>query len=133
MFGSALLATPRPKRRTGNYRGRAPRYDCGQHGQLTSEQIEKVAGISRSGVLQRIKRGMKGDALAAPKLSDVRGTASKRPSLVVAYKLATLYPNRIPTLSEIQKVRPMTTKNAYRWQDAARRALQNEGHRDERG
>jgi hypothetical protein len=123
----ALIHTPRPKRRTGKYRARSPRYDCGTHGKLTAEQIERVAGLTRSGVRQRLLRGMTGDALVAPKLSDARGeaTASKRPAMALAYKLATLYPSRVPSLAEIQQARPMTEKSAYRWQDAARRALES--------
>ncbi|PJK00808.1 hypothetical protein CO641_02225 [Lysobacteraceae bacterium NML91-0213] len=41
------------------------RYDCGRH-QLTTREIALLAGISQTTACNRVRRGLRGEALCAP-------------------------------------------------------------------
>jgi hypothetical protein len=98
---------------------RAPKYDCGQHGRLTVKQIAVTAKITPQAVTRRLRSGMKGEALCAPR--DAFRTPKVRclkPVIRTAVKLARLYPDRPPTLDEIQQAHPMCLRNAVNWRRA---------------
>lgn len=118
MFGTAILTTP--KKRCG---GRKPkRHDCGAHGMLTVTEIMRLAGISKTCVNLRLKWGWEKERLVVPGHS-TRGDISKyrRPAngiMLAAIKLAKAFPDKLPTVEEIQSVRPMGRHCAVRWRKA---------------
>lgn len=113
-FGIATIAAPRAPR------DRSRKFDCGRYGKLSAKEIARIAGMSREGVWQRVQSGIVGAELCAPKHERLRGVKEKcaRPTVMVAMKLARAYPDKTPTLAQIQKVHPMTARNAMRWRQA---------------
>lgn len=111
-------------------------HDCGKYGRLTAPRIAEVAGVHHNTVLDRIRRGWTGEKLAAPagKLgykprprrnggNDSKGP--RRPSLVLALRLASEYCNTVPSVKEIQRLRPMSAAAAGRWRIAWAEALED--------
>lgn len=101
-------------------RDRGRKFDCGKFGKLTANEIARITGMSREGVWQRVRSGIVGAELCAPKHDGLRKvkTPCSRPTIMVAMKLARAYPNSTPTLAQIKKVHPMTDRNAMRWRQA---------------
>lgn len=112
-FGTATL-----KARPPVDRGR--RFDCGKYGMLSAKRIAALTGTTTEAVWQRVKAGVTGEALCAPKYEALRGAKRKctRPTVVVAMKLARAFPDRVPTIAEIRRVHPMGERNAMRWRQA---------------
>lgn len=114
-FGLATLTTPKPKKKK---LGR--RFDCGSYGKLRAPEIARITGMSREGVWQRVRHGVKGEALCAPKHEASRQAKEKcsKPVVLIAVKLARAFPHKVPTLKEIQAAHPMCERNAMRWRQA---------------
>jgi hypothetical protein len=114
-FGIAQIAAPLGRKRTGRT------FFCGAKlGHLTARQIATIAGISREGVWQRVKSGMKGPELCAPRYESARKAKEKcsRPVMAIAMKLARAFPDKVPSVREIRKEHPMGARNAMRWRQA---------------
>jgi hypothetical protein len=113
-FGTPTLTTPRAAVRTGR------RFDCGRYGKLTAKEIARLAGMTREGVWQRVRHGVKGADLCAPKHESKRHAKEKcsKPVVSIAVKLARAFPHKVPTLREIQQAHPMCERNAMRWRQA---------------
>jgi hypothetical protein len=114
-FGAAALAAPKFKKKA---KGRT--FDCGSYGKLTAKEIAALTGMSREGVWQRVRHGVKGDALCAPKHDSKRQAKEKcsKPVVLIAVKLARAFPHKVPSLKEIQAAHPMCERNAMRWRQA---------------
>lgn len=112
-FGTATIASP-------VVRDRGRRFDCGRFGKLTANEIARIVGMSREGAWQRIRSGIVGAELCAPKHEGLRQVKApcSRPTILVAMKLARAYPDKQPTLAQIKRVHPMTDRNAMRWRQA---------------
>lgn len=111
-FGTATIRAPLRKTR-------APKHDCGRHGRLTVKQIAVTAGITPQAVTRRLRSGMKGEALCEPRNAfRTPKVRCLKPVIRTAVKLARLYPDRVPTLDEIQQAHPMGTRNAVSWRQA---------------
>jgi hypothetical protein len=111
-FGTATIRAPTRKTR-------APKYDCGRHGRLTVKQIAITAKITPQAVTRRLRSGMRGEALCEPRNAfRTPKVRCLKPVIRTAVKLARLYPDRIPTLDEIQRAHPMGTRNAVSWRQA---------------
>lgn len=126
MFGTPVLATPKPVDRGGR---RGAQHDCGKHGQLTVGQIAKVSGISVDAVRFRVNAGWKGEALCAPYRSQdkrKRDSGCRNPAVLTAVRLALAFPNRAPTTKEIMAIRPMSRGCASRWRQAFRDVLERD-------
>lgn len=120
-FGAAIIHPPvaKPKAKP---RGRAaPTYDCGSYGRMTIAQMAKLAGVSVRTIEGRMYRGARREALVVAKLRPKHGPTT--PVIGIACILAARFPNRVPTVKEIRKARPMSLAVAYRWQRAWREAL----------
>lgn len=122
---SASLGTTARKR---GQIGKAKKHDCGEHGKLTVSQIAGRAGITTFGIYQRIRDGVTGAALCDPAHDRLRRQKSpcSRPVILAALKLATRFPDRLPTVDEIIATHPMSKGNAVRWRyalDEARRGI----------
>ncbi len=76
--------------------------------------------MSREGVWQRVRAGITGAELCAPKHDGLRKVKAPcaRPTLLVAMKLARAFPEDVPTLRQIRNVHPMTERSAMRWRQA---------------
>lgn len=113
-FGVATLTSPKRRIQKGR------KFDCGRFGQLSANEIAKITGMSREGVWQRVRSGVTGAALCAPKHDGLRKVQKpcKRPVVMVAMKLARAFPDRVPSLDAIRKVHPMCARNAMRWRQA---------------
>ena len=119
-FGTAIIETPR-RRRAGKS------YDCGPHGMLRVPEIAALAGLCADTVRYRIKAGLSGEALCAPAWEPLRNRnlqPSGRHVAVVACKLGRAFPDRVPSITEIQAVRPMSRASAVRWRQVWREALE---------
>lgn len=112
-FGVATLKPRAP-------RDRSRRFDCGRFGTLSTKQIAHLTGLTREGVWQRVRAGFTGEDLCLPRHEHARRPreACRRPVLMVAMKLARAFPDRLPSLAEIQQVHPMHARNAMRWRQA---------------
>lgn len=117
-FGTASLGTARKNRRGSQ----GPRYDCGKHGHLTVTEIAMRLGMTRTAVQNRITKGWRGDRLMLPRHATRTEIRANRPPvkhmLVAALRIAHLFPDRLPTLAEIQAVRPMSEHYAVQWRQA---------------
>ena len=100
-------------------------YDCGRHGRLTVPMIAMLAGVSKEAVYQRLRKGLRGEALCAPAHESQRGVRKPctKPTMVVACRLVRAFPHRVPTVKEIVAVHPMTERNAQRWRQALAQTL----------
>lgn len=106
----------------------AKRYDCGEHGRLTTREIAAQAGITASSVHNRIARGIRGDALCAPKAAPRRRhsvcfTATATPAGVpavfyMALKLLRMFPTRAPSAAFLRHSFGMSRATAYRYRRA---------------
>jgi hypothetical protein len=117
-FGTASLGRARK-----NHRGsQGPRYDCGEHGQLSVTEIAMRLGMTRTAVKNRIVKGWRGDRLMQPKHATRTEIRTNRPPakhmLVAALRIAHQFPDRLPTLEEIQAIRPMSSHYAVQWRQA---------------
>lgn len=114
-FGTAALDAPKFKRKR---QGRV--FDCGKHGKLTAKEIAALTGMSREGVWQRVRSGVKGADLLLPKHEGLRQAKAScsNPVMLIAAKLARRFPNKVPTLREIRQTHPMGARNAMRWRQA---------------
>lgn len=98
-------------------------YFCGKkHGHLTVRQIAAVVGCSGTAILNRIRLGRKGKDLIAPKWDELthqrRPSPPKRHMMVTALKISDAFPSSIPTLQQIQAIRPMSRHHALVWRQA---------------
>jgi hypothetical protein len=111
------------------WRGRSPaKHDCGEHGELTAGQIARVAGISVNSVHQRIRSGVRGTALCAPKMQPRRrhgqsyllqiAPSGAKASLFLALRIVRLYGSRPPTVESLRSEFGMCRATAYRWRRA---------------
>jgi hypothetical protein len=119
-FGVAIIETPR-RRRPGKS------YDCGKHGSLRVPEIAALTGLCVDTIRYRIKAGLTGEELCAPAWEPLRNRnlkASSRHVVVVACKLGKAFPDRVPSIPEIQAVRPMSRASAVRWRQVWREALE---------
>src|SRR5690606_36920096 len=132
-FGAATMGTPveqlprvgkaaaaahrRPRVRAGT-----AIYDCGKFGWLTAKQIAAIAGTSKTAIYKRLDAGVRGDALCDRRWANQskvrRDSPPRRHSLVLALRIATLFPDRLPTLEEIKALRTMSDQNAQVWRQA---------------
>lgn len=122
-FGLAIIGATRGKSRGPQGR----KYDCGKHGKLTTRQIATAAGISIHAARHRVNVGMKGEALVAPRwesLRNVNKAKCRRPSLLTACRIARAFPDRVPTIKELQAVYPMSHASALRWRQGWRDTLE---------
>lgn len=105
------------------------KFDCGSHGQLTTREIAEKTGLKLRTVQDRVRRGVRGDELMRVKDDHwhVKGTPGYRDNAVrtagrgtvaVAIKIARMFPNRVPTVKELQEKLGMHRATAYRWRDA---------------
>jgi hypothetical protein len=109
-------------------RGRVgKKYDCGSHGRLAITDICLRTGLSWGAVWSRInKQGWRGEKLLmtaheARSYQRVNRPPHK-PVMVTALRIAMQFPGRVPTVAEIQQVRPMSTAHAEKWRAAIARA-----------
>ena len=113
-FGAATIASPMAPRNRGR------KFDCGKFGKMTAQEIARLTGMSREGVWQRVKAGIHGAELCAPKHDGLRKTKTRcsRPTIMVAMKLLRAFPANPPSVAQIKKIHPMTDRNAMRWRQA---------------
>jgi len=125
MLAPVIATTPPPGKRTGR---RAELFDCGKHGMLSKSQIAALAGISYHGVTMRIRAGWKGAQLCLPqgKRPSAKRGEVRYPTMLAAITLARRFRNRVPTVEELRKAKPMSLHAARRWQAALRRAIEDE-------
>ena len=76
----------------------------------------------------RIASGWRGDQLCQrvgerpfAKRGEIR-----EPTMLVAYKLARMYRDRVPTIDELQRAHPMSLTAAIKWRRVIRAALKGE-------
>lgn len=108
-------------------RAAGKRYDCGRSGRLTVRQIAEIVGIAEESVHNRIRVGYRGERLLAPKragLREVRVARTDRPAILTALKLARRFPDRVPSVQEVQAVRPMDKRSACRWRQVWKAVLE---------
>lgn len=133
-FGPASLGTsvfdlpttqpvrPDSAERSPRPAGRGTIYDCGKHGCLTAQQIAHIAGTSKTAIYKRINADVRGDALCDRRWANQskirRNSPPRRHSLVLAFRIAILFPDRLPELHEIQQLRTMSVQNAQTWRQA---------------
>lgn len=102
--------------------GNAKRYDCGRFGQLTAAEIARIAGTSPAAIYARIRKGATGAGLCEQRWarqSQIRKKSPpRRDMLVCAFRIAHEYPDRLPTIAEIRRIRPMSVNNAGVWRQA---------------
>lgn len=96
-------------------------HDCGHGLLLTAKQIASHTGLTRAAVSQRLRKGMQGAALIAPK--GLRRAPAKA-SLRTAVMLARAFPDRVPSLKEIQRVVPMCNSSAIEYRAALSATLE---------
>ena len=117
---------------TGAPRGGRPPalIDCGRHGQLSVAQIALLANVSYAAIRARIAAGWKGAQLCQPvgerpfaKRGEIR-----QPTMLIAYKLARMYHDRVPTIDELRKAHPMSLTAAIKWRRVIRAALNGDRH-----
>lgn len=91
---------------------------------LTTREIARVIGGTPHNVRARLAKGWKRSALVLP-LGERRQQGLPRVNTqIVAYKLASKFKRRIPTVEEIMAVHPMNDKTAAYWRNAITRALE---------
>ena len=95
-------------------------FDCGNGERLTINEIILRTGLSESAVRSRISRGVKGKALLRKERKDA--AAPRSSTMVIACRLADVYPDRFPTTKEIRALYPMCPQSAERWLAAFRAA-----------
>lgn len=120
MFGSASIGTPvLPRGKAGQ---QPNLYDCGSYGRLTRRQIAKKAGIGMGAAWYRIRKlRLTGEALVTGTAELRRqrvGAVCKAPTIKIACKLASSFPDRTPTWQEIAQRHPMCKSAAIRWRAA---------------
>lgn len=97
-------------------------YDCGKYGWLTAKQIAGIAGTSKTAIYKRVKANARGEALCDRRWanqSKVRNNSPpRRHSLVLALRIAVQFPDRLPTIEEVQALRTMSRQNATVWRQA---------------
>lgn len=93
-------------------------YDCGGGLMLTVKEIQARTGISEASVRSRISRGVTGAALLRKERRDA--AAPRSSTVVVACRIADMYPDRLPTTKEIRALYPMSAQSAARWLTAFR-------------
>ena len=117
-FGTASLGTARKNRRGTQ----GPRYDCGKYGRLTVAQMRLLSGLSKTAQQKRLDAGWRGERLCPPRYATrseaISYRAPPRHALLAAFKIADLFPGRVPTIAEIQSVRPMSDRSAGYWRSA---------------
>jgi predicted transcriptional regulator len=121
MFGTSLIHGTARRRR-------GKRHDCGKSGRLTVQQIADAVGITEESVRSRIKAGYTGEALLIGKREGLRMTRThntNHPSSLMALKIARRFPDRVPSLAEIQKLRPMSKTSANRWRQMWKTVLED--------
>lgn len=108
----------------GRVLSRALRVDCGRHGVLAVAEIARLAGIDPDTVRKRMRAGMTGEALCAPRgrgeYRELHGACD--PTILLAVKLAMHFHGRRPTIDAVMKVQPMSRQKARRYCIALRRA-----------
>lgn len=96
--------------------------DCGPHGWLTVKQIAAVAGTSKTAIYKRLSEGARGAELCVRRWANQsrvrKASPPRRDMLVCAFRIATRFPDRLPTLEDIQAIRPMSRQNAQVWRQA---------------
>lgn len=119
-FGVPLIqGTAKPRK--------GKRYDCGRSGRLTAQQIAEAAGITEESVRYRLRAGYRGERLLSGKregLREVRVARTDHPAIVTALRLARRFPNRVPSVADVQAVRPMGKTTANRWRQAWKAVLE---------
>ncbi len=109
--------------------GRVPQtFDCGRHGHLSRRQIALMAGISYHAVCVRLSSGWKGAQLCqkpGDRPNAKRGEI-RLPTILAAVKLARRFRDRLPSVEEIRRAKPMSQAAAIRWRQAIRVALEDE-------
>ncbi len=103
--------------------GRKPkRHDCGGHGWLTADEIARVSGVTKKAVRERLALGWKGDALCLPRYATrpqaISFRAPPRHALLSAFRIVAQFPGRVPTVAELQAIRPMCERTASHWRNA---------------
>lgn len=101
---------------------RGKTYPCGRHGDLTVAQMAKLAGCTREAIKNRIKQGRKGAALVAKKWTAssrvLKPSPPKRHLFVAAMQIADAFPDSVPSIKQIQAIRPMSNHHAAVWRQA---------------
>lgn len=103
--------------------GRCRTYYCGpRHGYLSAKQIAAIVGCSPTAVHNRIRAGRSGLEIIAPKWTESskvrKPTPPRRHVLVAAFKIADDFPASLPTVKQIQAIRPMSKHHAAIWRQA---------------
>lgn len=124
MLAPSLGSTTKPNRF-----GRAPQlFDCGRHGMLSRRQIALTAGISYHAVCVRLEAGWKGAQLCQKpgERPNAKRGEIRLPTILAAVKLARRFRDRVPSVEEIRKAKPMSQAAAIRWRQAIRVAMEAE-------
>ena len=120
MFGVSTITTPKPRRLGGTAVG--AKHKCGTYGELSVREIAEIAGTTPKAIQRRIRKGWRGEALCQTKFETKRKVrATRRPAphqLVAAIRMARLFGERVPTITEIQAIRPMSRSRANEWRSA---------------
>lgn len=127
-LGPAILTTPMRRKpvawNKGHTMAHATLVDCGEAGKLGVAEIARRAGVDPDTIRKRMREGVKGAALLAPK---GRGThrvpqGAAEPTMLTAARLALHFGERRPTVDEIMAVQPMSRQTALRYCRAMLRA-----------
>ncbi len=114
-FGVVVSAKRKPGRRP-------QRYNCGEHGWLTVEGIANVSGLSKKAIRERLALGWKGESLCLPRYATrahaISYRAPPRHALLSAFRIVAQFPDRVPTIAELQAIRPMCDSTAGHWRNA---------------
>lgn len=127
-FGAAILTTPKRRKPQAWNKGRTMSHallvDCGEHGPLGVAEIARRAGVDPDTIRKRMREGVTGAALLAPKgrghTRVPQGAAEA--TLLTAARLALHFGERRPTVREILAVQPMSHQTALRYCRAMLRA-----------
>ena len=107
--------------------GRSPKLiNCGKFGRLSIPQIAVVAGVTDPAIRQRIRRGWNGEQLCEPigERPNAKRGEIRVPTMLTAVQLARQFRDRVPTVQEIRKAKPMSREAAVRWRQAIRTAFE---------
>lgn len=104
-------------------------HDCGRHGMLTVKEIVALTGCAHNTICDRIRNGIKGEALVEPVLDprarrkavtyrdDAVRTAG-RSTMALALTIARDYRDKAPTVQQLMAHYGMHRTTAYRWREA---------------
>jgi len=97
-------------------------YDVGNGQRMTLPEIMAHTGLSAGAIRKRISDGETGEALL--RVGRRRPMKPRSPTMVLAFKLARAFPDRVPSVAEVMEAHPMSESAALEWIAVIRHALE---------